>query len=462
MKNIKTLCRKASASPYFPLACFGAAITLFFLIFTRHFIKTDDGHFLGIFAAPDFSYSGWLTERYNTVSGRTVGEFLLAFFARRNIVWWQIFTSSAVTYIVWFLFKLSELFGSKQSAKKRMTFCCCGLFLIFISCLNPSVFWFSGTFTYVLPFAGMLMATAPLIFYVLGGKPSKITVAAALPAAFIGTAQEQAAVCTLALFTVLAAVIIIKKLRFKPSLFVPLIPAALCAFFLLTSPGANKRAGIEAAGAFPAYPDMSIFEKLYCGVSVFFANSYFLSNFLILVLIALLSIVLYEKSCAKQKNLLIMLNILCVVICTAVNYGVSALGGGLAHTVIRKAFLLGDFSAPFCVLFACGCILTFVILFLSVKLILSDAKTGLSASLCLAAGFGCALMMSFTPSIFASGQRAYFFTNMFTVAACAVLFSSAKESKTSDRILNACTVYATLMFAVNCFAFKFFEHPLMG
>ncbi|MBO5410138.1 MAG: hypothetical protein J6A60_02645, partial [Clostridia bacterium] len=85
-----------------------------------------------------------------------------------------------------------------------------------------------------------------------------------------------------------------------------------------------------------------------------------------------------------------------------------------------------------------------------------------TVALCLAAGFGCAIMMSFTPSIFASGQRAYFFTNMFVITACCALFASVRKSKTADFLYKAAVFYASATFVINCFAFRLAEHPLMG
>ena len=96
-------------------------ILIFHLVFTRLLIKTDDGHFSGIVNAPDFTYSGWLTERYNTVSGRTIGEFLLVFFLRNNLIFWKLANSLMMTYPVYFWCKLSETFkGGFTSDEKQV------------------------------------------------------------------------------------------------------------------------------------------------------------------------------------------------------------------------------------------------------------------------------------------------------------------------------------------------------
>ena len=93
-----------------PLIFFSALIMFFSLYFTRYFIKMDDGNFMGIVSSPDFTYLGWLTERYNTLSGRTVGEFLMSFFLKQNIIFWQVLNALLIIYIVVFWYRLAISF----------------------------------------------------------------------------------------------------------------------------------------------------------------------------------------------------------------------------------------------------------------------------------------------------------------------------------------------------------------
>ena len=98
---------KKTIKENYPLFVFGVTITAFVLIFTRFFMKMDDGNFLGIALAPDFTYEGFLTERYNNISGRTINEFLVMFFCRHNIIWWKLFISTLLIFIVCFFSYIS-------------------------------------------------------------------------------------------------------------------------------------------------------------------------------------------------------------------------------------------------------------------------------------------------------------------------------------------------------------------
>ena len=100
---------------YSPLIIYSALIMVFSVFFTRYFIKMDDGNFMGIVSSPDFTYLTWLTKRYLALSGRTVGEFLLSYFLKQNIIFWQIINALLIIYIATFWYKLSKRFSGSGS-----------------------------------------------------------------------------------------------------------------------------------------------------------------------------------------------------------------------------------------------------------------------------------------------------------------------------------------------------------
>ena len=107
-----------------PLITYAVLIFVFSVFFTDLLIKTDDGHFMGIVSESGFTYKGWLTERYQTLSGRTVGEFLLAFFIRHDILIWKLLNASLIVYIACFFYKLSGFFKGNFSDTHKQIICC--------------------------------------------------------------------------------------------------------------------------------------------------------------------------------------------------------------------------------------------------------------------------------------------------------------------------------------------------
>lgn len=105
-------------SPRSIIAAFSAAVLFFCTVFTRLILKTDDGHFLGILHRNGFTVTSWLHERYTTVSGRIVGEWLMINFLRLPLIFWKLFIAALIIYIMYFLCRLSD-FSAKRQAQNR-------------------------------------------------------------------------------------------------------------------------------------------------------------------------------------------------------------------------------------------------------------------------------------------------------------------------------------------------------
>ena len=103
--------KKFCESPRSIIAGYSAAVLFFCTVFTRLILKTDDGHFLGILHRSGFTVPAWLHERYTTVSGRIVGEWLMINFLRLPLIFWKLFIAALIIYIMWFICRISDFFG---------------------------------------------------------------------------------------------------------------------------------------------------------------------------------------------------------------------------------------------------------------------------------------------------------------------------------------------------------------
>ena len=130
---------------YNPFLIFCTMITLFYILFTRLIVKTDDGHFLGIMSENGFDLIDWLKMRYETISGRVVCEFLTMSFLRTNLIVWKLCAALMWIAVVYFIMKLLRSFSENGADGVAV----CMPFLVFIGCLNPATFWFSGSLTYL-------------------------------------------------------------------------------------------------------------------------------------------------------------------------------------------------------------------------------------------------------------------------------------------------------------------------
>lgn len=147
MKQEKQRISSLRQSPWFPLVGYGAILLAFCLFCTRLFFKTDDGNFTGILLSPDFSLYGFLSQRYLTWSGRTVGEALLMLFLRAPLVCWKLVNFGLLFYISYFLCRLFTWAEGPLPARERILFGSASLWMIFFLSLNSPAFGFPPRFS---------------------------------------------------------------------------------------------------------------------------------------------------------------------------------------------------------------------------------------------------------------------------------------------------------------------------
>lgn len=438
-------------------------LLVFWLFCTKLIIKMDDGHFLGILANDDFSLAQWLRHRYDTVSGRTVAEGMMMTFLSTNPVLWKIFGFALCEYIIYFIYKIASGFNVNTDKRKISVISCCSIFLIFAGILNAGAFWFAGSFTFLVPCTFMLIAITPAVFDFLEIKYHFIHKIIAVFCAIVASSQEQASVSTCAFLVCLFALCIIRK-RLKISSFIPLIPAVAGTVYLLTSPGVTNRGIQQAADSFEVYSQFGILKKLLLGFSNYCSYTFFFSVFITLLFTVLLSALL--RSLYNDSKKMRLLSVAAPVATVSVS-----LIYNLIHQIIAKKSIDNEFKDAFTdnsmniwvylTAALCGAVIIIwaVMLFFIIK---KNFTLGITLALLCCAAAGCGLMMGFSSSIYASGKRVFFYSELMMIISCVILFASLKDSKFSNITYRIAVIASGVFYAFDTVNLLFLEIPIMN
>lgn len=440
--------------------CFSLLFLVFWLFCTKLIVKMDDGHFMGILANENFTLREWLKNRYETVSGRTTGEALMMTFLKSDVILWKFFGFALFEYIIYFLYKLSS---RTENTRKSVLISCSAVFLVFVGVLNAGAFWFAGSFTFLVPCTFMLITVTPVLFDILEVKYHPVQKIIAVPCAVIAASQEQAAVCTCAILICVFIYALIKK-KLHITSYLPFPVAAVAAVYLLTAPGVTNRGLQQAADSFNAYGDFGVIKKLLLGFSNYSSYTFFFS-----VIVTVLFTVLLSKAVCELYDNDKNIKKLCIASTATVVFTVSVYN--LIHfliakqsvdTYMKKAFTTNTLDAGVYVTVA----LTVLIIVLWGILIILLTKKNQSAGF-ITGMFGCAalgsgLIMGFSSSIYASGKRVFFFSEIFMISACVLLFSKLKPSKFSDVFLRIWVSLSLIFYALDVINFLFMEIPIMN
>ncbi|MBR6005975.1 MAG: hypothetical protein IK063_07105, partial [Clostridia bacterium] len=96
------------------------------------------------------------------------------------------------------------------------------------------------------------------------------------------------------------------------------------------------------------------------------------------------------------------------------------------------------------------------------RLIAEKKRIGIAVSLCFGAAVCSGTVLGFSSSVYASGQRVFFFSEMLILLACVILFSGLKNDRLKLTIRNSVLVFAFLIYLTECLTFFFIETPIMG
>ena len=221
---------------------------------------------------------------------------------------------------------------------------------------------------------------------------------------------------------------------------------------------------MEAAAGFERFSKMNIFERLLCGFSNYFAFSFFFSLITTVVFLVLLGASVYEAfgGSRKIKKITSVFAIFASVLCVGVNAAYIIIRRTTPDKGFEKMFKSGNYlPLEFAVIALCFVFL-FSIFILIAALIKKNKKLGFTVGVLFSAAVCCAAVLGFSSSVYASGQRVFYYTEMFTLIACAAMYSSLSDSKAKKFARYAVPTAAFIFYIINCFTYTFLEIPIMG
>ena len=453
--------RRLARSPWLPFFVAALGVLLFYVFCTRLLVKTDDGHFLGILHNPGFTLAAWLEQRYRTISGRTINEAVMMTFLRSPLLLWKFAGAALFCIVVWFSCKLSLAFSGNIPAKSKISFACAASLLALPTCMSAGAFWFAGSFTYLWPTAALILCVMPLAFELLDIPHKPWLYVLSFFAAPLAASQEQAAAATLALLLCLNLFLILKK-QWHIRAALPLVPAGVCTWLLLSSPGARLRNAAETKNSFPAFLDLSLPSKFLCGFSNYAAYAFFLS--IPAMTVFLLSLYLKLRQDGQKNRRLTAIHGICwAVLCLGGNLLSFAAGRCIPDQWFERMFVSNQFYAAGIALLAACFVFFMSIIILLILLIRRQRTAGLSAGLCFAAAAGCGIAPGFSSSVYASGQRVFFFSEIFLLMAAAILFGNIEKTSKGTKILQTCAAVFSVGFSLfYLLGFRLLEIPPMG
>lgn len=442
---------------YYPFFIFGV---VFFI--AQCFIKLytgDDTYFIET-VSKSKSIVDFVIMRYETWSGRIACELFISIFSLLPLFIWRILNTVVVLGLlicISNIIKISILKENKEDLGKSNiiinNFVCLSFFIIPISVTTRGCSWFTGSFNYLWPIFLCLVGISPFIYKIYNKDVTKKHFIVAILSVLYASYMEQAG-AVLICFGIITLIYLYKRDRkFYIALFAENIFILINLAIYSLAPGNHLRTISETKTWYPTFDSLSLFQKLYQGICWTHSHLVRETTVLMLVISLFLFVIVINRNNKLLTRIvtfipslyfigsLIPINKM-VLSTTSYEYKYDI------EAILGKIFfnpMLGIVPE----------VISSVVIFSIIILLAIFIKDKNERYLCIIfylASLTCGYILGLSPTIFASGPRIFFMTNILLIIIAGMLLKNILEEVTINKGLwkISCIIYCALssMYAV--------------
>ena len=391
----------------------------------------------------------WIYYRYLNWSGRIPIEALLPFFLSQNVWLWRLINTGAFLLLVAALYRHGSMY--RREHKEGLHIWLYGFFVLFSiflvnrNVLEEGMFWATGSINYLWPCACLLIALVPFARLAGGDAVVKpVELVFAVPAVCYASFQEQTATVLVCFMIVTQITYFYRMREINLAGFIMCVLAIFNTLLLLVAPGNTIRYAKEIERFNPDFNTFTVAEKLYEGSNYTLLNHWFYDSYKPFLIVTLLTLYLTMRlELSRRIKLLAALPVLYLVICLVAARGLGNSYGRLLNLAIYESGgSLSPMAGTLDYALAPLPIVIGVLVLLMPPVVWLQLKEPVRCVL-LALFYGAALCSSFVMSIFptmyASGYRIFFLSNILMVMVGLMLFGMVLDSlKMIPRWFIAC------------------------
>ncbi len=403
------------------------AFALFFFIMLGMFsmvkpVNSEDINFASLNL--NLSLSEFLTYCYQNRNGRFFVQTLYYYSNYLNNFWKWI-CSICITVCAFLIYKFTTYNKTFDNRDKTILayLSCFSILIINFEILSPSLFWVTGAYSYLIPYTVGLIGFSPFLFTLQSEdyKPKKISLLYLIPAILAIFGQEQVGLCFLGFALIVLIYLTISKRNIPKLLWVIFISSLTVQFIAITAPGTAVRYASEVNRWFPEFSNLDLINRLSTS-SFFLFNTIINQWYLVLILLWIILATLLRKNnidiLSKVISLLLYLYsfIMCLKFFKIPNPKITDNITVFLEKIFTFHFINPSTSQsilyyiPY-VFWAIGILLIPISIFLIFK---KTKQSIFFISLFLAAIASISLMV-FSPTLFISGGRTSFVSNMLLI-----------------------------------------------
>lgn len=426
MKKIFSKIFKIENIPYFILAF------LMLLVFAKRTVTPGDDEWFSAILNDAFNGNliDYLHHRYTSWTGRIVIESIMVPMFGCNLWLWRVLNTMMTVILAFGIYKLIPYkYVDEMTEGKRLlikSIICISIFTIHKDVFLTAISWITGSFNYLWPVACSLLVMLPFKNALFKENFNKKWYIILVFATILGANMEQASLVILCFALLTNIYLIIRDKKVRVDLVIFNIFIAVNTGILFLAPGNYARSASETITWFGQWDMISLPTKVMMGTNLFLDHIFRNEIILMAVLVGLTNIVIWKK----YKDILIkaLAAIPMIVVIIKIVEKVFKILNVSTELFIFKLFSVQNLNIlnfDDIKLFLPTSILLCTLLIIPVMFLLIFDKIEmkcLSAILYLAA-ICSALSISVSPTIYASGTRVFFVTDILIIVISALILN---------------------------------------
>lgn len=405
---------------------------IMFLSFANINIKPGDDEWFSTILNKSFDDNliKYLKERYIGWTGRIVIEFIMVPMFGCNIWIWRCLNTIVSVVLAFGIYNLIPYnYISKIEESERLlikSLICISIFAIPTEVFSASISWITGSYNYLWPVACLLLMILPYKKAIFKEYFNRKWYFVLIFITILGANMEQASLVILVFALITNIYITIRDNKIRKDLLIFNIFIAINTAILFLAPGNYERSNKEILTWFGQWDMISLPTKLMMGINLFLEHTFESNIILIVMLFVLVNILIWkEHKSVLIKVLGIIPLFISIIKVIEKNIHILNINNNLLIFRLLNVQNLNILNFDDIKLFLPTFILLFTILIIPVLFLFIFDNTELkylSIILYLAA-ICSALSISISPTIYASGPRIFFLTDILIIVIIGLILS---------------------------------------
>lgn len=395
------------------------------------------------------SYFQWLIELYTRWSGRIILTSLLVLLLNLPLIIWRFLNAFFLTLLVISIIKITRL-------KSYYMYFVLFLILYFpINVLNSSSFWITGSLNYLWPISSSFYLIYVLREFYDRKNINNFQFVLSILFCIIGSNNEQTGIVLISFYTIILILIFKESRRLNRKILTLYLLMWVGFLVLMLAPGNFNRFNVEMLGIMPNFRMLTFYDKLLYGINFTSKILFYDFKYYLLLMVTLINILGLKSKRREFIFTLVPLFIISLKVVFDVYIRINPYCRSCndLHYILFnfRYFSVSNFTEWIHLIPVIIVIVFLVSVIISTISVIKNNKNLIFYLLAFLASFLSSIILGFSPTIDASGNRIYFLMLSLILLFIVLLFENLKikENKFFSLTANLFALILVVRIAYN-------------